>query len=147
MAGSGGTPGTLFCDTNVLLRVLTDDPPGHGAAAEGALREAGGGRFRIALPDLVLAELAYVLIGPYGLTVEEAAARMSRILDVPGIEVLDEPMLRDAIDTWATGTLDFADAYLAALSRRTPDAGVLSFDRDFDRLDGVVRVDPRALRG
>jgi len=41
--------------------------------------------------------------------------------------------------------LDFTDSYLAALGRGVEGAGVLSFDRGFDRAEGVVRMDPAAL--
>ena len=35
----------------------------------------------------------------------------------------------------------FTDAYLAALALES-DGQVISFDRDFDRVPGVTRVDP-----
>ena len=73
-----------------------------------------------------------------------AAEHLMRILDLPGVEVMDEVALRHAVDLWAQGRLDFADAYLAALAGRVSDSGVLSFDRDFDRVPGVTRVGPAA---
>jgi predicted nucleic acid-binding protein len=142
-----GAPGgkaparTLFCDTNVLVRLLTGDPPAQAERAAEALEAAAEGRFTLVVPDLVLAELAYVLTSA-GVERERAAEHLARILDLPGVEVLDELVLRDTLDVWAGGRLDFADAYLAALARRVSDSGVLSFDRDLDRIPGVTRVDP-----
>ena len=93
------------------------------------------------LPDVVVAELAYVLTSVYELGVTEAAHLLGRILDVPGLEVADEPLLRDALLLWEETRLGVTDSYLAALGRGVEGAGVLSFDRGFDRAEGVVRID------
>ena len=141
-ASGGSAAGrTLFCDTNVLVRLLTGDPPRQAQAATEALETAAGGRFTLVVPDLVLAELAYVLTSA-GMPASAAAEHLMRILDLPGVEVMDEVALRDAVGLWALGRLDFADAYLAALARRVRGSGVLSFDRDLDRVPDVTRVDP-----
>lgn len=144
MADEGGAPDTLFCDANVLIRLLTDDPPEQALAAQRALEAASRRRFRVVVPDLVLAELACMLTGVIGLSVSAAAARLHRILDLPGVEVVDEPLLRDALTIWAESGIEFPDAYLAAQARWTAHAGVLSFDRDLDRVEGAGRVDPSA---
>jgi predicted nucleic acid-binding protein len=68
------------------------------------------------------------------------------ILDLPGVEVADAILLADALRLWQDGSLDFADAYLGACARGTRSSGVLSFDRDFDRIPGVRRIDPTAVK-
>ncbi|MGH9196049.1 MAG: PIN domain-containing protein, partial [Acidimicrobiia bacterium] len=65
MASSRRAPGALFCDTNVLIRFLADDPLGHAEAVQRALEAAGNGRFAVVVTDVVLAEIAYVLTGAY----------------------------------------------------------------------------------
>ena len=145
MGRAGGTAGgTVFCDTNVLVRILTGDPPAQARSAARALEVAGEGRFVLIVPDIVVAEVAYVLISS-GVETPRAAELIDRLLDLPGIEVVDEVLLRDAVMLWSQGRLDFADAYLAALVRRISHSSVLSFDRDFDRVDGVPRLDPSAV--
>jgi predicted nucleic acid-binding protein len=137
-----GTAGsTVFCDTNVLVRILTGDPPAQARSAARALERAGEGRFALIVPDIVVAEVAYVLISS-GIETARAAELIDRLLDLPGIVVVDEVLLRDTVLLWSRGRLDFADAYLAALARRISDSSVLSFDRDFDRVEGVARLDP-----
>lgn len=145
MADTGGAPGALFCDANVLIRLLTDDPPRQARSAEEALDHAAATGIDVILTDVVVAELAYVLTGVYELTNEQASERLGAILDLPAIRLADESVIREAITIWSAQRLDFADAYLAALARSTRNTGVLSFDRDFDRTDGVRRVDPGDL--
>lgn len=138
---------TVFCDTNVLVRLLTDDPPAQASAVEAALEAAAAGEFVLLVPDVVVAELAYVLTLGYGFDVDHAAYLAAGVLELPGVAVADEPLLRDAIGLWGEGNADFADAYLAALARRVVNSGVLSFDRDLDAFPEVIRIDPRDVSG
>jgi len=135
----GGDSEAVFCDTNVLVRLLTDDPPSAAEAADRFLTRFAG---RVVLTDVIVAELVYVLSKVIGLTREETADRVVRVFSIPSVDVSDATLLADALRVWVSGRLDFADAYLAALDRCTDGTAVLSFDRDFDRIDGVERVDP-----
>lgn len=142
MAGASRTPGALFCDTNVLVRLLTGDPAPQARAAERALERADAQDSSVIVPDIVVAELAYVLTEVYGLTPAQAAARIADVLSLPGVEVADRALLEETLAIWRDRALDFADAYLAALAGTTIGTAVLSFDRDLDRIPGVRRVDP-----
>jgi predicted nucleic acid-binding protein len=145
--GAPGGPGparTLLCDTNVLIRLLTGDPPEQARAAVAAFEAAAEGRFALVLTDVVLAEACYVLASA-GVAPAQAAGHLLRILDLPGVEVVDETVLRGTLELWSEGKLDVADAYLAALARRIRGGAVLSFDRDLERVPGVTRVDPAAV--
>jgi predicted nucleic acid-binding protein len=135
---------TVFCDTNVLIRLLTGDPPDQAASAARALDAAVAGRFTVIVPDLVVAEVAYVL-GSSGVPAAEGAVLIGRLLTIPGVEVVDRSLVHDALRLWSSGRLDFANAYLAALGRRISESAVLSFDRDLDGLEGVTRMDPAAV--
>jgi predicted nucleic acid-binding protein len=133
----------VFCDTNVLVRLLTNDPLEQSQAASDFLDSTGD---RVVVPDLIVAELAYVLTGVVGLSKSEAADRIVSVLGLGPIVVADEPLLRDALALWVSERIDFPDAYLAAQVRRFERTAVLSFDEDFDRIEGVERIGP-VLRG
>jgi predicted nucleic acid-binding protein len=142
MANTGREHRALLCDTNVFVRLLTDDPPDMAEACERALVAAGRGEFVAVLTDVVVTELAYVLVGPYGLQRAEAAERIGSLLDLRGVEVAHDHLIRWTLHVWSSHPIDFADAYLAALSSLSDDAGILSFDRDLDRIEDVHRTDP-----
>lgn len=99
-------------------------------------------RVLVLVTDVVVAELCYVLTSFYRLTKPEAADRIARVIAIPSVHVTDEDVLLDALRLWSSRSIGFPDAYLAALDRSTPGTAVLSFDRDFDGIDGVERVDP-----
>ena len=86
-----------FCDTNVLVRLLT----GILRVRLGASwrRSAARGRFVLVVPDLMLAEVAYVL-GSLGMDAGQGGAPRGDP-GPPGVEVADEILTRDAIAVWA----------------------------------------------
>ncbi len=129
---------TAFVDTNVLIRHLTGDPPAQARKATRYLESAD----RLLLPDLILAEVAYVLGSYYSAARPQIADALRAILDISAIRVVDRPLLLRAIEVYELPALDFADAYLVASAERTGVGVVASFDRDIDRVPTVRRDEP-----
>ena len=131
-------PVTAFVDTNVLVRHLTGDPPRQAAKATRYLRGAA----ELLLPDLILAEVAYVLESFYETPRGQVAHTLRAVLAFPAIGVVDAELLQRAVEVYDVHRLDFADAYLVASAERTGVAEIASFDRAIDRVGTVVRVEP-----
>jgi len=141
-SASGEIRQAVFCDTNVLVRFLTADSRVQSPAAGRVIEAAAAGLVTIVITDVIVAEVVFVLTSVYGLREPDAAERVISLLSLPGIECSEVDILQDALRLWGAGGLHFVDAYLGALARGTDLASVLSFDHDFDRIDGVDRVDP-----
>lgn len=129
---------TAFLDTNVLVRHLTGDPPEMAARATAYLGRADA----LLLPDLILAEVAYVLESFYEAPRGQVAEALRAVLAFPAIRVVDAELLLRAVEVYDTHRLDFADAYLVASAERTGVGEVASFDRGIDRVPTVRRVEP-----
>jgi predicted nucleic acid-binding protein len=129
---------TAFLDANVLLRHLTGDPP---ALARRATHYLAGAE-DLLLPDLVLAEVAYVLESYYEVARQQVAEALRSVLGFPAIRVVDTALLLRAVEVYEVHALDFADAYLVALAERTGVGVVASFDRGIDRVGTVRREEP-----
>ena len=54
----------------------------------------------------------------------------------------DEEKARRAIDLYATQNISFPDAFHAAYMNSRGIEKIYSGDRDFDRLEGITRVEP-----
>ena len=130
---------TAFVDTNVLIRHLTGDPPERAARATRYLGAAG----ELLLPDLILAEVAYVLESFYEVPRAQVATTLRAVLAYPAIRVLDADLLQRAVEVYEIHRLDFADAYLVASAERTGIGVIASFDRTIDRVATVRRDEPR----
>ena len=129
---------TAFVDTNVLVRHLTGDPPAQAARATRYLQDAD----ELLLPDLILAEVAYVLESFYETSRTQVATTLRSVLVFPAIRVLDVDLLQRAVEVYEVNRLDFADAYLVASAERTGIGVIASFDRTIDRVPTVRREEP-----
>ena len=87
---------SAFVDTNVLIRHLTGDPPGQAAQATRLLSRAG----QLLLPDLIVAEVVYVLESVYRVPRPRVAELARAIVAFGAIEVVDEPALLRALEVY-----------------------------------------------
>ena len=129
---------TAFLDTNILVRHLTGDPPEQARRATRYLAEAD----TLLVPDLILAEVAYVLESYYEAPRDQVAEALRSILAFRAIQVVDGPLLLRAVELYEVHSLEYADAYLVASAERTGVGVVASFDRAIDRIGTVRREEP-----
>lgn len=129
---------SAFVDTNVLIRHLTGDPPAQARGATAFLEQAD----ELLLPDLIAAEVLYVLESYYELDRSHVAELMRSIISYPAILVTHEPLLMRALEVYEVNRLDFAEAYLVASAEATGVGTIASFDRTIDRVPTVTRLQP-----
>ena len=129
---------TAFVDTNVIVRHLTGDPPNLAARARRYIERGEP----LLLPDLILAEVAYVLASFYRYDRVQVADALRTTITFPAIRVDDLELLVRTVELYERHRIDFADAYLIAQAERTGIGTIASFDRDFDRVGTVIREEP-----
>jgi predicted nucleic acid-binding protein len=129
---------SAFVDTNVLVRHLTGDPPEQATRASRFLAHAD----ELLLPDLVLAEVVYVLESFYEAPRAQVAELARAIIAFPAMVVLDPAVLLRAIEVYELHRLDFAESYLVAQAERSGVGIVAAFDRAIDRVTTVRRLEP-----
>ena len=129
---------TGFLDTNVLIRHLTGDPPELAQRATQFLTAAE----ELLVPDLIVAEVVYVLESFYEVERPRVAELVRAIIAFPAITVLDQDLLLRAIEIYEIDRIDFAEAYLVASAERSDINSVVSFDRSIDRVGTVHRLEP-----
>jgi len=137
----------IFLDTNLLIRAITrSDNPAVAAQERIAgelIRRANLGEYELTTSEAVLAEVAFILTAKrhYGLSVEDAVARMLPYVRSRGL-TLDRPsVVHDALLIWLEfPRLGFVDALGAAYAKQ-PRVGLATFDADLDRVPGIKRHD------
>lgn len=101
------------------------------------------GAERLYLPDLIVAEVCYVLQSVYRVERSHLAALLRAVIGSRNIVSDDPALLIRAIDIYEHDRLSFADAYLVALAENGgSDSVIASFDRGIDRVETVVRIEP-----
>jgi predicted nucleic acid-binding protein len=129
---------SAFIDTNVLIRHLTGDPPGQAARATHLLSQAD----ELLLPDLIVAEVVYVLEAFYEVPRSRVAELVRAVIAFPPVVVPDAALLLRTLEVYELHRLDVADAYLVAQAETSGVNAVVSFDKAIERVPSVRRVEP-----
>jgi len=125
---------TVWVDANVLLRLLTNQPPDLGRKAQSLMRRAAEGELLLLIPVVVLAEVVWVLRSPYyGYKPARIASELQDLVTADGISMEGGDDVLEALALMADHNVDFADAYLAAVAVRRQES-VATLDADFRRL-------------
>jgi predicted nucleic acid-binding protein len=129
---------SAFLDTNVLIRHLTGDPPALARRAGAFLATAD----ELLLPDLIVAEVVYVLESFYEVERARVAELVRAVIGFPAILVVDAPLILRALEVYELERIDFAEAYLVASAEASGVGAIASFDRSIDRVSTVQRIEP-----
>lgn len=133
-----------FLDTNIFLRFLTADDARKAAACRKLIRRGMEGEVELATHPLILAEVVWVLESYYELPRQEIAQKLDLIMNTPNLVVADAGPFSRAIELYLGSNLDLTDCFSASLSM-TDGSTLVSYDRDFDAIDGVTRKEPSQI--
>ena len=133
-----------FLDTNIILRYLTRDDAAKADRCLDLLRRAASGKIELVTSDLVIGEVAWNLLAPtnYGLSKRDVRDKLLPLLTLPGLHVPSRDAFVEALDLFIETNIDFTDAFNAATMAQHGITDIYSYDRDFDRLGDVRRIEP-----
>lgn len=133
---------TGLLDANVILRHLLGDVPEQSSAATELIYRIARDEFQAELADAIVFEVVFTLERTYKLSRGRARELILPLLGLPGMSA--NPELLAALDMHVERKLSLPDAYL--IVRALQGSGqVISFDRDFDRIPGLQRIEPGAV--
>ncbi|MER3547386.1 MAG: VapC toxin family PIN domain ribonuclease [Rhodanobacteraceae bacterium] len=116
----------LAADTNLLVRIVTEDDPERSPKARKVLAENP-----IFVSKTVLLETEWVLRrGSYGLPKSEALRHLRNFARLPQVTV-ENPMQVAQAFAWAEQGMDFADALHLSAAQGEGCEAFVSFDRKF----------------
>ncbi len=129
-------------DANVILRFLLNDPLPMAQEAATLFQAVANGQLILLVDDLIVAEMVWVLKSFYKQDIATIAATLRDFLLQEGIETTDKPTILHALTLFETKNVDFVDALLTARMIAKGISTVFSFDRHFDRLPLIQRLNP-----
>jgi predicted nucleic acid-binding protein len=136
-------PDSIFVDTNLFLRYLTNDVPGQADAVEKLLRQAELGKISLITNSMVIAEIVWTLESYYELEHDDIQNKVLAILNTTGLEISDSDLVLKSIVWYAEKNVDFIDAYNAAWMEQKGIEKIYTFDqKHFARFDDVEVMKP-----
>ncbi|GAC1355324.1 MAG: PIN domain-containing protein [Herpetosiphon sp.] len=131
-----------FLDTNVLLRHLRQDHPEYSPRATALLERVEHKELKVHISDTVMFETVYTLHGLYKQPKAAIRDALLPLLDLPAIILTHKRRWHQVFGYYIELNISFADAYHAVLMEEMKLTSILSFDRDFDRVQGIQRLEP-----
>jgi uncharacterized protein len=139
-----------FLDTNIFIRHLTRDVPEKAAACEALFQSIEAGDLQAWTSDLVVAELVFVLGAKegngYGLRRQAIAQGLLPLLALPGLLLPSKRFYPRIFELYIQHRIDFVDAFNAALIEASGVPDLYSYDRDYDRIKSLRRLEPTRQR-
>ncbi|MDZ4277692.1 MAG: PIN domain-containing protein [Dehalococcoidia bacterium] len=129
-------------DTNVLIYHLTKVDREKAERSLRLLRALEERQVELAMSELVVAETVWILESRTRLTPEQIRDALLPITQLPSLRIPNKQLWPHVFDLYCERRIDFVDAYNAAWMERQGMRQVYSYDKDFDRIEGIERITP-----
>ena len=120
---------TFALDTNLLVRLLTNDDAAQAARVEAWLVANATPQAPAYVDHVVLCELGWVLESSYAYSRAHVHGAIAALLEYDILSVESPALVQQALRWFAAGPADFSDYLLAARARSAGCAAVLTLDR------------------
>ena len=134
-----------FIDTNVLVRLLTQDDRDKSERCSELFRRANRGAVELATSEAVLAETVFVLSSPrlYAMSREAIALLLGSLLAGSRLVLDHKNAVLSALELYGRTDLHFVDCLAVAHAHRAEAPHtVYSYDRELDDVPGIQRREP-----
>lgn len=125
----------VFLETSALVRFLVADDAAKAEQVTDLLARIERGELRAVTSNIVWFELLYVLTTIYDFPRAKTAVAIAQLQSLRSLSTLEETDSCRALELWRTTKLPYGDCVIAL--QVPPTAELVTFDRDFAKLDGV----------
>jgi predicted nucleic acid-binding protein len=131
-----------FLDTNIFLRHLIGEPEDQAQRATAYFEGLERGEAKALTTHAVMFEIVFTLERFYKKNKTEVRDLTLPFLELPTIQIEGKQSLRKIFALYVKKNISFVDAYHAVFMEKEGITEVISFDRDFDRIEGLTRREP-----
>jgi predicted nucleic acid-binding protein len=131
-----------FLDTNIFLRHLRQDHSEYSPRATAYLARIERGELKVRTADTVIFETVFTLERFYRQPKATIRDALLPLLELSGIVLPGKRRFRKVFALYVDDNISFADAYHAVLMQELKLTEIISFDRGFDKLPEITRVEP-----
>ena len=127
----------IAVDTNVLVRILIDDP-GQPEQVQAA-RALASGAGKVYVPLIVMVECVWVLESAYRLDKAAVITVLTHLHTNNAFVLQDEVITQKALDLFCADQADFSDCVILTQAQREG-LDLYTFDKRLSRLEGAHAV-------
>ena len=132
----------IFLDTNIFIRYFEQEDEEKAFNVEKLFESLINGEINCFTNSMVIAEIVWILEKYYEWDKEEVCENIELILNTPNIRIADRNIIKNAIGTYKNTKIDYIDSYNHAYIKSHNASQIYSYDRHYDRLEGVSRLVP-----
>jgi predicted nucleic acid-binding protein len=132
----------IFIDTNILLRYLTADDPDKFERCKDLFERALEKKIVLLTSDMVIAELIWTLNSFYKVPKDEIIEKVTIIINTPNLKIPSKKLISEVLVLFSQENIDYIDAYNAVFMKKNGCAQFFSYDKDFDRIENIKRMEP-----
>jgi predicted nucleic-acid-binding protein len=118
-------------DANALISFVTDRNPEQQGKVAGLFESAQQLKAVILCHQHVLTEFIYVMDKIYNVPKDQINRMVSDLMEMPGIETIQELDFMVALSFWPDPIPDFGDAVIASVGMTRKGFAIVTFDRKF----------------
>lgn len=126
----------------MLLRYFTNDDPAKARAAFALLQRVERGEEQVIVSPIVVFEVVFALQRSDTMPKEDFRRLFWRVLSLRDVDLADKSLFAQAFDQFVEKNIAFADAYHVIWMQRRDVTEVYSWDRAFDRIPELTRIEP-----
>jgi predicted nucleic-acid-binding protein len=131
----------VFVDTNVFLRFFVKDVEHQYEKARILFEKAEAGKVKLETSELVIAEIVWVLESFYGFTRKEITDLLVILLSSRNLKIANSSRISAAVQLYASGTMDFIDAYNIAYMKSRDMTKVATYDhKHYKKIEGITTL-------
>lgn len=137
-----------FIDANIFLRYIVAADLAKAKACQTLFKQAQTKKRLLITSEAIIAEVVFVLGSnkQYGLAREKIQERLLPLLSLPGLKLPHRESFFRALQYFVQyPRMDFEDCLTVAQMERENLQTLYSYDRDFDDLDHIKRIEPAQL--
>jgi predicted nucleic-acid-binding protein len=125
-------------DTSAILRLLVKDDPAKAKAVEKLLRESKDKGTTLFILPVTILEIVWVTEKVYHLSRKTIRELVEAILNTPELKCPLEPVFRQAVITYETQKIKFADAVIGHWGLSEGLSTIYTYDEnDFKKISGL----------
>jgi predicted nucleic-acid-binding protein len=103
--------------------------------------KAEAGKVKLETSELVIAEIVWVLESFYGFTRKEITDLLVILLSSRNLKIANSSRISAAVQLYASGTMDFIDAYNIAYMKSRDMTKVATYDhKHYKKIEGITTL-------